>query len=104
MRIFDIRASKSLQTYSVQRSPMTAMTVHGNIPMIAVGSQAQFVKLMTLDGDSIQVIRHCEMNHGRIIGIVSSLAFHPRHSLLAAGGTDNLIHLFAPKNPVNLNL
>jgi WD40 repeat protein len=81
---------------------MTAMAVHGKIPMIAVGSQAQFVKLMTLDGDSIQVIRHCEMNHNRIIGMVSCLAFHPRHSLLAAGGTDNLIHLFSPKKPFSL--
>jgi regulator-associated protein of mTOR len=102
VRIFDLRASRSLQAYTVQRSPMTAMTVHGHIPLVATGSRSQVVKLMTLDGVSTQVIRHSQLNHGRMIGPIRCLAFHPHHTLLAAaGGDDNLVHFFAPKNPVD---
>lgn len=103
VRIFDLRSSRSLQNYTVQRSPMTAMAVHPQIPLIASGSHAQFIKLMTLDGESIQVIRHSQLNHGRMIGPISCLAFHPQHTLLAAGGTDNLVHLFSPKIPLDLD-
>jgi WD40 repeat protein len=83
---------------------MTAMAVHAQIPLIASGSHAQFIKLMTLDGEPIQVIRHSQLNHGRMIGPISCLAFHPQHTLLAAGGTDNLVHLFSPKTPLDLDL
>lgn len=102
VKIFDLRASRSLQSHSVQRRQMTAMTVHPQIPMVATGSDAQFVKMTTLDGDSIQVIRHSDMNHRRMIGPISCLEFHPHRPLLAAGSTDNLVHLFSPKNEVNI--
>jgi WD40 repeat protein len=36
------------------------------------------------------------MNHGHRIGPVCSLAFHPRDRFLAAGGTDNVVHIFGP--------
>jgi hypothetical protein len=82
---------------------MTAMAIHNHIPFLASGSHAQFIKLTTLDGESTQLIRHSQMNHGRMIGPIGCLAFHQFHTLLAAGGTDNIIHVFGPKNPVDLN-
>lgn len=95
IKVWDLRVSASLRTYNVQRSPMTALSVHPCIPMLATGSHLQFIKLMTLDGDKLQVITDHERHR---IGPVSSLEFHPHKPLLAAGGTDAIVSIYSPKH------
>lgn len=98
IKTWDLRLSSSLRKYTAQRRPMTALSVHPGIPMVATGSHAQFIKVMTLDGDTLQTIRYHEALSGHRIGPVSCLEFHPYKPLLAAGGTDSIVSIYSPKS------
>lgn len=100
IKFWDLRVSSSLRTLDVQRSPMTALAGHPTIPMLATGSHAQFIKILTLDGDTLQVIRYHEKIAGQRIGPVSCLGFHPHKPLLAAGATDEIISLYSPTKDI----
>jgi len=100
IKVWDLRMSSSIRTLEIQRSTMTALAVHSKIPMVATGSSAQFIKIITLDGDTLQVIRYHGTAGTDRIGPVSSLAFHRYKPLLAAGATDNLIGLYTPKKQI----
>ena len=77
---------------------MTTLAVHSKIPVLATGSAAQFIKVVALDGDTMQVIRyHEKMSSHQRIGPVSCLAFHPYKPLLAAGSTDSYIGIYTTK-------
>ena len=77
---------------------MTAVSVHPRIPVIATGSNEQFIKIMTLDGDTLQVIKYHELLAAQPIGPVSCLEFHPQKRLLAAGGFDSIVSVYSPKH------
>jgi len=96
IKFWDLRMQESLRTLDVQRSPMTALALHPGIPLLATGSHAQFIKILALDGDTLQVIRYHEEIAGQRIGPVSCLCFHPHKPLLAAGATDEIISLYLP--------
>ena len=98
VRAWDLRASSSLRTLDVQRSPMTALSVHKQIPIAATGSHAQFIKIMTLEGETLQVARFHEEMKGHRIGPVSCLEFHKHKLLLAAGATNSLVSIYEPKH------
>ena len=76
---------------------MTALTVHSNIPMLATGSPAQFIKMISHDGTTQQVIRYHEKIPGRRVGPVSCLSFHPQMPYLAAGFSDDIVSVYSPK-------
>jgi WD40 repeat protein len=97
IKAWDLRMSQSTRTIVAQRSTMTALTVHSKIPIVATGSHAQFIKLLTLDGDTLQVLRYHEKMANHRIGPVSCLAFHKYKTILAAGSTDTFIGLYTPK-------
>ena len=105
IRAWDIRmSSRSLRTIDVQRSPMTALSVHKKIPIAASGSHAQFIKILTLDGETLQSAKfHEESLTGAKydrIGPVSCLEFHRQKLVLAAGSTDSLVSVYQPRrNP-----
>jgi WD40 repeat protein len=95
MRFWDIRMSQSLSALSIQRNPMTALVVHERLPIIASGSHNQFVKVLTIDGETISVIRYHDGFLGQRIGPISALAFHPNRLVLAAGATDSIVSVYA---------
>ena len=97
IKAWDLRMSSSLRTLEVQRSTMTALAVHPEIPVIATGSHAQFIKILTLDGETLKVMRYHEEMSSHRIGPVSCLEFHPFKPLLAAGATDTFVSIYAPK-------
>ena len=97
IKFWDLRIANSLRTVNIQRSPMTALACHPRIPLLATGSHAQFIKLFTPDGDSLQVIRYHAQIPGQLIGPVSYLGFHPNKPILAAGATDKIVSLYTPK-------
>ena len=87
---------RTFKTFEVHKSPLTAMAVHAAAPVIATGSHAQFIKILTLGGDQLgSIIKYHEGFLGQRIGPVSSLAFHPTRLLLAAGATDSIVSIFA---------
>jgi regulator-associated protein of mTOR len=101
IRAWDLRMSNSLRILEVQRSPMTALAVHKQIPIVATGSHAQFIKILTLEGETLQVARHHEElpRHRHRIGPVSCLEFHKHKFVLAMGTTDSLVSIYKPKHP-----
>jgi regulator-associated protein of mTOR len=102
IRAWDIRSSSrsSLRAIEVQRSPMTALSVHKKIPIAATGSHAQFIKILTLEGETLQVARfHEESLPGHRIGPVSCLEFHKHKLVLAAGSTNALVSIYQPRRP-----
>ena len=97
IQAWDLRMVSSLWTIEAQRSVMTTMAVHAQVPMIATGSGAQCIKLLTPEGETAPAIRNHKVggssSHHRI-GPVSCLAFHKYKPLMAAGATDSFIGLY----------
>jgi len=79
---------------------MTALSIHKKIPIAATGSHAQFIKILTLEGETLQVARfHEESLPGHRIGPVSCLEFHKHKLVLAAGSTNALVSVYQPQRP-----
>lgn len=98
VRFWDLRIPESIRTLDVQRSPMTAFACHPSIPVFCTGSHAQFIKILSMDGDVISVLRYHEEIAGQRIGPVSCLTFHPYKTILAAGATDEIVSIYRPSN------
>mmetsp|Transcript_43984 Transcript_43984/g.49007 ORF Transcript_43984/g.49007 Transcript_43984/m.49007 type:complete len:243 (+) Transcript_43984:334-1062(+) len=102
IRAWDIRSSSrsSLRVIELQRSPMPALSEHKKIPIAETGSHAQFIKILTLEGETLQVARfHEESLPGHRIGPVSCLEFHKHKLVLAAGSTNALVSVYQPQRP-----
>lgn len=97
IKAWDLRMTTSQRTLEVQRSTMTALAVHKRIPVVATGSHAQFIKILTLDGETLRVIRYHEEMSNHRIGPVSCLEFHPYKPLLVAGATDTFVSIYAAR-------
>lgn len=102
IRAWDLRMSKSLRAVQVQRSPMTAFAIHKKVPIAASGSHAQFIKILTLEGETLQVVRFHEEKAGHRIGPVSCLEFHKQKLVLAAGSSNALVSIYQPRQPLKL--
>jgi regulator-associated protein of mTOR len=100
IKAWDLRMSSSIRTIEAQRRTMTALAVHPKIPIMAAGSHAQFIKILTPDGDTLQVLRYHEKMANHRIGPVSCVAFHPFKLMFAAGATDSFIGIYAPKKKI----
>ena len=95
VRFWDLRRTgASLRTVDVGKGPMTAMATHRTCPLMASGSYNQFIKVLTLEGDTLTVIRYHDGILGQRIGPVATLAFHPCRLLMAAGAADSLISIY----------
>jgi regulator-associated protein of mTOR len=102
IRAWDLRMSHSLRAIEAQRSPMTALAVHKKIPIAATGSHAQFIKILTLEGEALQVARFHEEHPGHRIGPVSCLEFHKQKPVLAAGFTNSLVSIYQTRQSLVL--
>lgn len=71
------------------------MAVHNFCPIIATGSHAQFIKLLSLAGEQLGMVRYHEGFLGQRIGPISCLAFHPYKTLLAAGSSDSIVSIYS---------
>ena len=99
IKFWDLRYSSSVRTID-HKMQMTALAAHSNVPMFATGSPAQFIKIMSHDGSTQQVIRYHDRLPGQRIGPVSCLCFHPQLPFLAAGFADENVCLYAPKESI----
>jgi len=61
---------------------------------MAIGSGTQHIKVYNMNGETLNTIRYHEGFLGQRIGPISTLAFHPYHTMLAAGSTDSLVSIF----------
>jgi WD40 repeat protein len=98
VKFWDLRTMRSFKTLEVHKSPLTALAVHPCAPIMATGSHAQFIKILTLGGEQLGgIIKYHDGFLGQRIGPVSCLAFHPTKVLLAAGATDSIVSIYGEK-------
>mmetsp|Transcript_2689 Transcript_2689/g.5010 ORF Transcript_2689/g.5010 Transcript_2689/m.5010 type:complete len:1787 (+) Transcript_2689:931-6291(+) len=95
LKFWDLRVARPIRSLELQRSAMTTLACHPRIPILASGSDANFIKVCSADGDTLQAFRHHEQLQGKRIGRVSTLAFHPNSPMLAAGFTNDIISVYA---------
>ncbi|KAG8093493.1 hypothetical protein GUJ93_ZPchr0012g21870 [Zizania palustris] len=93
------RASEPYLTIEAHRGSLTALAVHQHAPVIASGSANQMIKVFSLEGEQLTLIRYQPSFMGQRIGSVNCLSFHPYKSLLAAGAGDNaIVSIYAEDN------
>ena len=94
IQFLDIRnPAEAYLTINAHRGSLTALAVHRHAPVIASGSAKQIVKVFSLEGMQLGIIKSTFM--GQKIGSVSSLTFHPYRVLLAAGAADACVSIYA---------
>ncbi|KAF3776242.1 Regulatory-associated protein of TOR 1 [Nymphaea thermarum] len=103
IQFMDIRRNTSAYlTIEAHRRSLTALAVHRHAPVIASGSAKQIIKVFSLEGEQLSVIRYYPSFMAQKIGPVSCLSFHPYRVLLAAGTgsgpTDSCISIYADEN------
>lgn len=77
------------------RNPISSLAVHDYAPVVAVGSQYQYIKVLNNSGDKLSTIKFHDGFLGQRIGPVTALGFHPTETFLAAGGSDSIISIYA---------
>ncbi|CAN6344182.1 unnamed protein product [Urochloa humidicola] len=93
------RATEPYLTIEAHRGSLTALAVHRHAPVVASGSAKQMIKVFSLEGEQLTIIRYQPSFMGQRIGSVNCLSFHPYKSLLAAGAGDNaLVSIYAEEN------
>lgn len=99
IQFLDIRNhSEAYLTIDAHRGSLTALAIHRHAPVIASGSAKQIVKVFSLDGEQLSIIRYYPTLMAQRIGSVSCLAFHPYRVLLAAGAADACVSIHADDN------
>ncbi len=95
VKFWDLRTMRTYKTLEIQKSPLTSLAVHNSAPIMASGSHAQFIKILTLGGEQLgNIIKYYDGFLGQRIGPVSCLAFHPHRLLLASSSTDGIVSLY----------
>lgn len=96
VKFWDLRTMRTYKTLEVHKSPLTALAVHNTAPVMATGSHAQFIKILTLGGEQLGgIIKYHDGFLGQRIGPVSCLAFHPVRMMLVAGATDSIVSIYS---------
>uniref|UniRef100_A0A1D1Z5U7 Regulatory-associated protein of TOR 1 n=2 Tax=Anthurium amnicola TaxID=1678845 RepID=A0A1D1Z5U7_9ARAE len=98
IQFLDIRNCRAYLTIDAHRGSLTTLAVHRHAPVIASGSAKQIVKVFSLEGEQLSVIRYYPTFMGQRIGSVSCLTFHPYKVLLAAGAADACVSIYADEN------
>ena len=96
VKFWDIRSWRTYKTLDVQKSPLTSMTVHNCAPIIATGSHAQFIKILTFGGEQLgNIIKYHDGFLGQRMGPITSLTFHPHRMMLAASAADCIVSIYS---------
>uniref|UniRef100_A0A0C9S7U4 TSA: Wollemia nobilis Ref_Wollemi_Transcript_12752_5588 transcribed RNA sequence n=1 Tax=Wollemia nobilis TaxID=56998 RepID=A0A0C9S7U4_9CONI len=99
IQFLDIRNNSApYLTIDAHRGALTSLAVHRHAPVIASGSAKQYIKVFSLRGEQLSMIRYHNSFLGQRIGPVSCLSFHPYNILLAAGATDAIVSIYAGEN------
>ncbi|KAK1270551.1 Regulatory-associated protein of TOR 1 [Acorus gramineus] len=102
IQFLDIRNdSKAYLTIEAHRGSLTALAIHRHAPVIASGSAKQIVKVFSLEGEQLSIIRYYPTFMAQRIGSVSCLTFHPYRVLLTAGAADACVSVYADDGPLS---
>jgi regulatory associated protein of mTOR len=70
-------AGEAYLTIDAHRGSLTALAVHRHAPVIVSGSAKQLVKVFSLQGEQLSIIRYYPTFMAQRIGSVTCLSFHP---------------------------
>ena len=100
VKFWDVRTMRAFHHIDVNHTkmPITSIAIHPYAPLLAMGSHAHFINIMTFSGSQVGKISHHDGFLGQRIGPVSSLAFHPLKLMLAAGATDSIISVYSAED------
>jgi regulator-associated protein of mTOR len=99
IQFLDIRnSSMPYLTIDAHRGSLSALAVHRHAPVIASGSEKQYIKVFSITGEQLSMVRYHNSFLGQRIGPVSCLSFHPYNILLAAGATDGIVSVYSGEN------
>lgn len=99
IQFLDIRNSnRPYLSIDAHRGSLTALAVHRHAPVIASGSAKQYIKVFSITGDQLNMVRYHNSFMGQRIGPVSCLSFHPYNIQLAAGATDGFVSIYSGEN------
>jgi len=87
--------NQCVKQFNAHKGSMTALAIHNYAPVLACGSNNQFIKVFNTSGDTLSMIYYHDGFLGQRIGPISCLAFHPFRMCLAAGSTDSIISLYS---------
>jgi regulator-associated protein of mTOR len=75
---------------------LSALAAHPHAPLLATGTKTQVVKLWSVLGEQLGVIRATtSLLDSRRPGPVTTLVFHPYSLSLASGGGDSIVNLYS---------
>jgi regulator-associated protein of mTOR len=105
VKFWDVRTMRAFYHIDANytKMPITSMAVHPCAPLLAMGSHAQFINILTFNGSQVGKVSHHDGFLGQRIGPISSLAFHPLKLMLAAGATDSIISVYSAEDGSNLS-
>lgn len=96
IKFVDVRRTGTPYMYvDAHKGSMTALAVHRHAPVMASGSAKQYIKVFSLSGEQLSMVRYHNSFLGQRIGPVSCLQFHPYSVLLAAGASDAIVSIYA---------
>ncbi|KAG2387137.1 hypothetical protein C9374_002172 [Naegleria lovaniensis] len=87
--------NKCVKQFNAHKGSMTALAIHNYAPVLACGSNNQFIKVFNTSAETLSMIYYHDGFLGQRIGPISCLAFHPFRMCLAAGSTDSIISLYS---------
>ncbi|CAO3565796.1 unnamed protein product [Mortierella alpina] len=92
VKVWDVRQQESLRTI-VSRDPISALDLHHHTPVIASGSPTQYIKVWSINGESLSTVRSYSGLFGQRQAKVTSLGFHPHEYVFGVGGDDGWISM-----------
>ncbi|XP_008799843.2 regulatory-associated protein of TOR 1-like isoform X2 [Phoenix dactylifera] len=97
IQFLDIRnqTDEAYVTIDAHRGSLTALAIHRHAPVIASGSAKPIVKVFSLEGEQLSIIRYSSTFMAQRTRSVSCLTFHPYRVLLAAGAADACVSIHA---------
>ncbi|XP_074577791.1 regulatory-associated protein of TOR 1-like [Curcuma longa] len=96
IQFLDVRnQSEPYLTIDAHRGSFAAVAIHRHAPIIASGSAKQIVKVFSLKGEQLSIIRYYPTFMAQRIDSVSCLTFHPYRVLLAIGAADACVSIYA---------
>jgi regulator-associated protein of mTOR len=95
IKIWDLRrTAQSVKSIDCLKGQASAYAVHDYLPLIAVGSQSQKIKVFNFDGELLSLMRYHDGFLGQRIGPISCLNFHPFKPYLGAGARDSIVSIY----------
>ena len=99
--LWDLRnTSQLLKTVNCFKGEASTCSVHDFLPLFAVGSHRQKIKVFNFEGQELSVLRYHTGFLGQRVCPISALAFHSFKPFLAAGSRDSLVTVYG----ANVNL